>query len=73
MQTPSKKTPMDVIFLVEQSPIIGACFDLILESYVKPLLRYFYGMSITDDIGVIKDVRNRSRVLITSICINEKI
>lgn len=57
MQTLNKKNPLDVVFLIEQSPMIGACFDIVLESYIKPLLRHFYGMPITDDIGVIKDVK----------------
>ncbi len=68
MQTPTKKTPMDVIFLVEQSPMIGSCFDVILESYVKPLMRHFYGIPITDDIGVIKDVIRNSRYFNKYMC-----
>jgi hypothetical protein len=56
MQTINKKTPMDVIFVIEQSPMIGSCFDQIQETYMKPLLKHFYGSPIFDDIGITKDL-----------------
>lgn len=54
--TASKKSPKDVVFAIEQSPMIGACFDQIQETYMKPLLRHFYGSAITDDIGITTDL-----------------
>lgn len=54
--TGTKKSPVDVVFVIEQSPMIGACFDQIQETYMKPLLRHFHGSAISDDIGITTDL-----------------
>jgi hypothetical protein len=38
MQTISRKNQSDVVFLFELSPLIGVCYENILENYLKPLL-----------------------------------
>ncbi len=46
----------DVIVLIESSTFVGVCFDEIKSTFLFPLLQFFYGNSINEDIGVTNDV-----------------
>ncbi len=62
----AKKQPQDVIIIFESSAFINACYDSILENYIKPLVKYFYNVSAIDELGLTKEVNQHEYVFFYS-------
>jgi hypothetical protein len=46
----------DVMFVIETSAYTSSCLETIKVKYIAPIMQYFFGFSVNDDIGLLNDV-----------------